>query len=362
MISPEDKRWLDAAVRYAAPHSGTTGESPAAAALIVDPVAQTLVARAVSGRGGRPHAEALAIEAAGFHAAGCTLYVTMEPCHRWGRTPPCTGAIIRSGIMRVVIGAADPSGEKGSAHLEATGVKTTIADHQSSLAHHAGLLLQQSEKRPAVTAMLSISADGKIDRSGEHGASLLSDRSQGWISMLRARSDAILVGAASARTNPALTVDLPGLGQRTPLRVVLSGATGVDRSLNLIGSFSGHRTAVIAETSVAVDAPVSVQVIRVTGTDGRPNLRATMAALANRGVQNVVAEPGPGLLAALLKAGLVDAVALIHMAGSIGESGVPASMDQLLAERLVAAGLTEVDRQQLGGDMLVRYGRASQPV
>lgn len=362
MISPEDQRWLDAAVRFAVPHSGTTGESPTVAALIVDPVTQTLVARAVSGKGGRPHAEALAIEAAGFYAAGCTLYVTVEPCHRWSRTPPCTGAIIRSGIMRVVIGLADPSGENGRAHLEAAGVETIIANHLPSLAHHAGLVLQQIEKRPAVTAVMAVSADGKIDRSGEGSASQLSDRSLGWSSMLRARSDAILVGAASARTSPKLTVDLPGLAQRTPLRVVLSGATGVDRSLNLIGSFSGYRTAVIAETSVAVDAPVSVQVIRVPGNEGRPSLRAAMAALADRGIQHLVVEPGPGLFAALLKNDLCDAVALFDMPGSIGDSGVRAGGEQPLAERLATAGLTEVDRQPLGGDTLLRYGRASQPV
>lgn len=361
-LSQQDQRWLDAAVRYAAPFTGTTADGATSAALIVDPSSQTLIARAVTGKGGRPHAEALAIEGAGFHAAGCTLYVTMEPCHRWSRTPPCTDAIIRSGIMRVVIGARDPQNEHGSTHLQSAGVETIIADHEPSLAHHAGLTLHQSAKRPVVTALIAVSADGKIDRSGEQHASLLSEASQRWISMQRARSDAILVGAASAHTNPKLTVDLPGLSQRTPLRVVLSGATGVDRKVNLIGSFSGHRTAIIAESSVAVDAPVSVQVIRVTGHEGRPSLRAAMAALIDHGIQHLVVEPGPGLLATLLKADLIDAVAVFNLPGSIGDGGVPASPDLPLVERLASVGLTEVDQQHLGGDTLVRYARASQPV
>src|SRR5690606_33444126 len=107
-ITADDQRWLDAAARHATPFLGTTGDSPTVAALVVSPQDQALVARAVTARNGRPHAEALAIEAAGFEAAGCTLYVTLEPCHHWGRTPPCVDAIIRAGIMRVVIGAADP--------------------------------------------------------------------------------------------------------------------------------------------------------------------------------------------------------------------------------------------------------------
>ena len=99
-LAPEDRRWLDAAVRYATPFLGTTADNPAIAALVVDPRSQTLVARAVTARGGRPHAEAEAIAKAGFEAAGCTLYVTLEPCHHWGRTPPCVDAIIRAGIGR----------------------------------------------------------------------------------------------------------------------------------------------------------------------------------------------------------------------------------------------------------------------
>ncbi len=96
ILSTEDQRWLDAAARYAGPFAGTTGDSAAAAALVVDPRAQILVSRAVTARGGRPHAEAQAIAVAGFEAAGCTLYLTLEPCHHWGRTPPCVDAIIRA--------------------------------------------------------------------------------------------------------------------------------------------------------------------------------------------------------------------------------------------------------------------------
>ncbi|WP_332686692.1 bifunctional diaminohydroxyphosphoribosylaminopyrimidine deaminase/5-amino-6-(5-phosphoribosylamino)uracil reductase RibD [Devosia sp.] len=362
-LAPEDKRWLDAAVRYATPFLGTTADGPTVAALVVDPRSQTLLSRAVTAKGGRPHAEAQAIAAAGFEAAGCTLYVTLEPCHHWGRTPPCVDAIIRAGIMRVVIGAADPDPRiAGSiAQLESAGVETVVAQHAPSFALHAGHILRHTAGRPFVTAVLAVSADGMIGR-GQGRVHIAGPVAGRWIDVQRARANAVLVGAATARNDdPALTVTLPGLATRTPLRVVLAGSSGVDRRMNLIGRFSGYRTAVIAETSAAVDAPVSVETIRVTGSDGRPDLGAALAALGQKGIQNLLVEPGQRLLAGLLEADLVDRFALILAPLSVGENGVPASPDGLIADLLAAAGLVEMGRQRLGGDTLALYERPSRP-
>lgn len=349
--TPEDLRWLDAAVRYASPSLGTTAENPTAAALVVDPRTQTLVARAVTARGGRPHAEALALEIAGFEAAGCTLYTTIEPCHHWGRTPPCVDAIIRSGIMRVVIGTSDVR-HAGEAlrRLQSAGVEAILADHAPSARLHAGHVHRHRDSRPFVTLALAISADDRIVTTTTGPAAA-------WRDQLRARADAILIGAASARrTNPQLTVETPGLENRTPLRIVLAGASGVDRRLNLIGGFSGYRTAIIAETNTAVDAPTSVEVLRVTGTAGRPDLPAALTALANRGIQNLLVEPGPRLAAALLEADLVDSVALITTVAD-ATNGPAASADGRIADLLDAAGLVGDPPQTIGGDTLTLYRR-----
>lgn len=363
-LSAEDRRWLDVAVRYAMPFLGTTADAPAVAALIVDPHSQTLVARAVTAKGGRPHAEAEAIARAGFQAAGCTLYVTLEPCHHWGRTPPCVDAIIRAGIMRVVIGAVDPDpGAAGGsiAQLESAGVEAVQARHAPSQALHAGHALRHSAGRPFVTAVLAVSADGMIGRRGEGRASVAGPEARAWVELLRTRSDAILVGAATARSDdPPLTVTLPGLTGRTPLRVVLAGASGVDRKVNLVGGFSGYRTAIIAETAVSVEAPVSVEAIRVAGRAGRPDLVAALGALAARNIQNVLVESGQRLTAALLEADLVDRFALIIGRHSLGADAIPASLDGPIAGVLDAAGLLEVDRQALGEDNLTLYERPRQ--
>lgn len=360
-VTAEDLRWLDAAVRYATPFEGTTGDLPAAAALVVEPLTQTLVARAVTAAGGRPHAETQALEHAGFEAAGRTLYLTLEPCHHWGRTPPCTDAIIRSGIMRVVIGDLDPTpehGGEGVAQLQSAGVEVVVANHAPSAQLHAGYAKRVRTGKPLVTLHMVVSADGMIGTSDDGRTAIAGPLAYGWSQMMRTRSDAIMIGAETARRDdPVLTVDLPGLARRTPLRVILSGAAGVDRKLNLVGGFSGHRTVIIAENATTIDAPVSVGTIRVAGVDGRPDLAAALDALGARGVQNLLVEPGPRLAAAFLEAELVDSFALVLSPASIGAGGRPASTDGDMVELLEAAGLVADPSLLLGDDVLTIYRR-----
>lgn len=358
-----DLRWLDAAARYAAPFVGTTAENPTVAALLVDALGDRLIARAVTARGGRPHAESQAIEAAGFAAAGATLYVTLEPCHHWGRTPPCVDAIIRAGIMRVVIGAKDLSPRtrgESTARLESAGVEVIHADHAPSRALTAGHAMLQTAGRPFVTAVLSMSADGMIGRTGAGRVAISGAAARNWLDLQRTRSEAVLLGAATVQTDdPKLAVGIPGLETRTPLRVILVGSNGIDRNLNLIGGFSGHRTVVIAETATVLDLPSSVHAIRVPGINGRPDLAAALHALGDRGIQNLLVEPGARLTAALLKAGLVDRFALITSTSAIGADGVPASLEGPIGLVLEMADLSIGETQALGEDTLTLYQRTA---
>jgi len=349
--SAEDLRWLDAAVRFATLFLGTTGDTPCAAALVVAPLDQTLIARAVTARNGSPHAEALALESAGFDAAGATLYVTLEPCHHWGRTPPCVDTIVRAGIMRVVIGVADPHlAGKGVERLQSAGIEVVVAGHSPSALLHAGHISRHSSARPYVTAMMAVSSDDKI-------VTAVTGTARDWLDMQRARCNAILIGAASARhIQGQLAVAIAGLAARTPLRIVLAGAAGVDRTLNLVGGFSGYRTAIIAENSVVVDAPVSVEVMRVAGEHGHADLAASLAMLAQKGIQNLLVEPGPRLSAALLKAGLIDCFAVIRT-GAPAPGAPSASGSGKIADEIASAGLVEAEEQSTGSDKLTFYRR-----
>lgn len=359
----EDIRWLDAAVRYASAYLGTTADNPTVAALVVDPFNQTLISRAVTAKGGRPHAESQALEAAGFEASGRTLYVTLEPCHHWGRTPPCVDAVVRSGVLRVVIGTGDPdprTAGESIRRLESAGIEVILADHAPSRALHAGHAMRHGAGGPFVTAKLAVSADGMIGRKGQGNVAITGDAAREWTHLQRARSEAILIGASTARLDdPQLTVRLRGLENRTPLRVVLAGAKGIDRKVNLVDRFSAHRLAIIAETDSPVEAPPSVEVLRVEGKKGRPDLALAFAALAGKGIQHLLVEPGARLTAALLDAGLIDRFALLTSPVTIGKGGLPASAGEPLAARLEAAGLVEIDSQPLGDDLVTIFERRS---
>ena len=340
-------------MRYASPFRGTTGDNPCAAALVVNPGSQTLVARAVTARGGRPHPEAVALERAGFDAAGSTLYVTIEPCHHWGRTPPCVDAIVRSGVMRVVMGVVDPNPDTARAgieRLQSAGIEVVLARHAGSAALHAGHVRHRTKTRPYVTAMLAVSPGDKV-------VSPVNGTARDWLDLQRTRSNAVLIGAASARSQQEqLAVSIPGLAPRTPLRVVLAGADGLDRSVKLVGGFSGYRTAIIAENDAEIDAPVSVEVLRVKGSRGRPDLASSLEALAQKGIQDLLVEPGPRLAAALLLAGLIDCFGLITTDPS-SPPGPTASSNGKIADLIQAAGLVETARQSNGTDTLTFFRR-----
>ncbi|UXN73142.1 RibD family protein [Devosia sp. A8/3-2] len=120
--------------------------------------------------------------------------------------------------------------------------------------------------RPFVTVKLAVSADGMIGRKGRGNVAITGETARDWTHLQRARSEAILIGASTARLDdPQLTVRLPGLESRSPLRVIPVGAKGIDRKVNLVDRFSAHRLAIIAETDSPVDAPPSVEVLRVEG-------------------------------------------------------------------------------------------------
>lgn len=354
--TPEDIRWLDAAVRAAEPFLGTTADNPTVAAFVVDPSQGTLVGRAVTARGGRPHAEPLALDSAGERARGSTLYVTLEPCHHWGRTPPCVDAVVRAGIARVVVGMADPdprtSGES-IRRLRASGIEVAVTDHALSMRLNEGHTARHTLGRPFITVKLAVSADGMIGRRDVARVAITGEEAGRWTHLQRAMSNAVLIGGATAEIDdPQLTVRLPGLERRTPLRVVLAGSRGIDKRLNLIGGFSGHRVAVIAESDREAAVPASVEVIRVPGTDGRPDLSEALRALHAKGIARLFVEPGATLAEALLAAGFVDRFELLEGVVTVGAGGVPATGKGRMDKRLAAAGLREIDRQSLGADTL----------
>jgi diaminohydroxyphosphoribosylaminopyrimidine deaminase/5-amino-6-(5-phosphoribosylamino)uracil reductase len=359
-LTQEDLRWLDAAARIASPYLGTTAENPTVGALVVDP-SGVLLGRGVTASGGRPHAEPQALDQAGEGARGATLYVTLEPCNHWGRTPPCADAVLHAGIARVVIGIVDPDPRTAGESIQrfrAAGLDVIIADHAPSRRLHEGYIMRQTAQRPFVSAKLAVSADGMIGRKDRGNFAITGDSARRWTHMQRALSDAVVVGSETARLDdPKLTVRLKGLENRTALRVVISGAHPIDTHLELIASLTGYPVAIITTIDQQIDAPASVSVIRVGGQDSRPDLAEALHALAEKGIGRLLVEGGATLNDSLLDAGLIDRFYLLSSDVVVGPEGVPATATGELHERLVDAGLSLVDQRDLGADKVRTFER-----
>ena len=241
-----------------------------------------IVGRGWTQPGGRPHAEPEALRRAGEAARGATLYVTLEPCSHFGKSPPCVDAVIASGISRVVSAIEDPNPEvagKGHAKLRAAGIAVDVGLCAAEAAHdHAGHFRRIRDRRPHVILKLAVSADDKIAAAGHRPVAITGEVAKTRVHLLRAHSDAILVGIGTVLADdPLLTCRLPGMEARSPVRVVL------DRSLRMPGDsrlvHSARATPLWVVTSETAEAAAAMklgaagaQVIRVPSGLAKPGL------------------------------------------------------------------------------------------
>jgi diaminohydroxyphosphoribosylaminopyrimidine deaminase/5-amino-6-(5-phosphoribosylamino)uracil reductase len=275
-----------------------------------NPVVGAVVARdgEVVGEGwhewaGGPHAEVVALEQAGERARGATLYVTLAPCSRQGRTPPCVDAILAAGVERVVVGAVDPT-QGGIDRLRAAGVEVELVDSFEARAQNEAWLAWATLGRPFVTYKAAVSLDGRVTVPGRRWVS--GEESRRLVHELRARSDAVAVGMGT------FLADRPRLTARD---------VGADRQPRRIVFGSG---------------PVPEEFELVAGP-----LDEALRRLGAEGVQSLLLEGGPTLATAFLRAGLVDKLLLFVapvLSGTgqrfVGELAEPLALDRFAAREV----------------------------
>jgi diaminohydroxyphosphoribosylaminopyrimidine deaminase/5-amino-6-(5-phosphoribosylamino)uracil reductase len=334
-----DIKWMDAAARYASRFLGTTAENPTVAALIVDPKTDILVSRAVTAPGGRPHAEPQAIESAGEKSADATLYVTLEPCHHHGKTPPCVDAVIDAGIKRVVIGQldADPRTAGQSVEkLRAAKIDVIVlVDHQPTAILHRAFFKRVRKGLPFITAKLAVSKDGMVGRIGEGNVAITGPEAKAWTHTLRSRVDGIAVGAKTAiLDNPSLNVRLRGLESRSPRPIVISSAT----------------SDLPSGVTLGVDP-------RFLSVCGNKDMKSALQSIANEGINHLLVEGGPKLLNELLDAGLIDEFYLLESNIEIGAGGLPAVQGSNIGDKLASLGFLDYGTSKLGADRVTHFQR-----
>jgi diaminohydroxyphosphoribosylaminopyrimidine deaminase/5-amino-6-(5-phosphoribosylamino)uracil reductase len=225
-----DEAYMARAVELAQGVRTTTSPNPWVGCVIVDASGQMVGEGATAPYGG-PHAEAIALVTAGTRARGATAYVTLEPCAHQGKTPPCTGALIRAGVSRVVVAIRDPDPKvagAGFAALESAGVTVSLGTLAGAVSDQLRpYLVQRSTGRPYVVLKLAASLDGRIAAPDGSSRWITGAKARRDVHRLRAESDAVLVGAGTVRADdPELTVRDEDTGdeRRQPLRVVLGHA------------------------------------------------------------------------------------------------------------------------------------------
>ncbi len=362
-----DARFMTAAIGLARRGLGLCAPNPAVGALIVrDGV---IVARGWTQSGGRPHAETEALSKAGPLARGATLYVTLEPCSHHGKTPPCAEAIVAAGIARVVSAIEDPDPRvagRGHRILEAAGIKvTTNVCAEAALRGNLGHVLRVTKGRPMAALKLALTADGfAAAPEGEPRLSITGAVANGYVHMLRAMHDAILVGARTALAdNPLLTVRLAGLEARKPLRVVIDSDLKLRLKSRLVETAAVYPVLVIAAEDASTEkearlASLGVDVARVRRDEaGHAELGDAFELLAARGLTRVFCEGGPTLADALIARGLADEVIVLTSAKPLGREGRAGLDAASLAALADPARYEKVETRMIGEDRLMRSER-----
>ena len=326
-----------------------------------------VVGRGLTGDGGRPHAETVALRQAGAAARGATAYVTLEPCAHRGVTPPCADALVEAGLARVVIALADPdirTGGRGTERLARAGIATTVGVCDAEArAVAAGHLSRVERQRPLVTLKIAATLDGRVAAAGGERLWITGDAARRAGHMLRAEHDAVMVGRGTvASDDPSLTCRLPGLEARSPVRIVVDSALRTPPDCKLVRG--------IAETPLwligarGADAPraralsaAGAQVLEVERDgEGRVSLVAMLREFARRGLTRVLAEGGPTLSTALLAGGLVDRLVWFSAPRLLGADATAA---------IAAAGARPVRGDvrlapgrlaRVGGDAMMTFG------
>jgi diaminohydroxyphosphoribosylaminopyrimidine deaminase/5-amino-6-(5-phosphoribosylamino)uracil reductase len=359
-----DEAAMSLALAEAVKALGRTHPNPSVGAVIVK--GKKVIAAGYTSPAGGPHAEAVALKKAGARAKGATLYSTLEPCNHFGRTPPCTEAIIAAGIKRVVFASTDPNplvNGKGVRRLRAAGieVKGQVLSGAAELLNQPFFKVMRTGL-PFVTAKAGLTLDGKIATSARKPGWITSDASRRVVHQLRDMVDAILVGATTViEDDPQLTTRLAR--GRSPLRVVLDARLRTNPRSKVYDTRTA-RTAIA--TLVSPDAPRArafikrgVEIWRLPAARRRVDLVALMQRLVKSGALHLLVEGGAEVHAAFLQAGLVDEVMLFMAPKLFGHAGLTWSGPLGVKDPAKALQLESLEAQRVGDDLLISARVAS---
>jgi diaminohydroxyphosphoribosylaminopyrimidine deaminase/5-amino-6-(5-phosphoribosylamino)uracil reductase len=364
-----DRRFMAAALRLGRRNLGATAPNPAVGAIIVrnDDGSPVVAGRGWTAAGGRPHAETEALAEAGEAARGATAYVTLEPCAHHGHTPPCSEALVKAGVTRVVYAIDDPDPRvagKGRAILEAGGIAVTSGVLRDEAARaHAGHISRVTRGRPHVILKLAVSADGMIGKREGERMMITSPPALTSVQGMRVEADAVAVGIGTVLVDdPRLTVRLPGLEQRSPLRVIFDATARLPLGSKLVTTARAVPVAVVTGPEAPAErrealAEAGVRIIEVGDGSGGVNLETALKQLGEIGITRLLVEGGSRVASSLVSLDVVDEVVLFRAPVVVGADGVRALDGYALSAIERSPRYRQIDAAIVGDDQMRRYQR-----
>ncbi len=356
-----DEKFMRHALALAGQARGRTSPNPLVGCVIVN--GDSIVGEGFHERAGADHAEVSALKQAGALAHGATVYVTLEPCDHHGRTPPCSEALIRAGVARVVIASAERGAVAagGAARLRAAGIAVTedvLKDEADALNEPFFTVLEQG--RPFVLYKTAMTLDGKIATRSGQSRWITGEAARARVQQWRDSYDAVAVGVNTVLLDdPLLTTRVPG--GRTPVKVVFDSVARTSPAARLFEpDDSGEPARVIIFTTSQASAERrralaerGAEVVLIDGESGRPDITQALRALAERGLNSVLLEGGGSLAWGFLEARAIDRVAWFVAPLLLGGSG-RTPLAGLGVERMAdALRLSGQQSEWIDGDLLI---------
>ncbi len=358
-----DAKHMQSAITLARRGLGDTAPNPSVGCVIVKD--GTVIGRARTAAGGRPHAETEALRLVGAAARGATAYVSLEPCSHFGKTPPCANALIAAGLARVVIGARDPNPNvngQGAALLRGAGIEV-VEDVLNAQAQAviSGFAMVQIAGRPLVRLKLASTLDGKIATRTKESQWLTGVAARKAAHAMRGCHDGVMVGVGTVLSDdPELTCRIDGFRSAKLVRIVVDSHLRTPLLSKLVSSAAEtpvwllHRDGADPARKHALE-DAGVKLLEVPGGTAGVDLTAALKALAKAGLTRILAEGGASIAAALLRDHLVDRLAWFHAPGIIGGDGWPAAQAFGVAQLADMPRFTLRDHEQWGDDILSNY-------
>lgn len=356
-----DESFMQLALALAQEARGRTAPNPMVGALVV--CEGKIVGRGYHRKAGTEHAEVVALREAGERARGATLYVTLEPCCHYGRTPPCTKAILAAGIKRVVVAMVDPNPQvagKGIQELQEAGVEVTVGVLGEAASRLNEVFIKyMTTGFPFVILKMALTLDGKIATDQGDAFWVSGEESRRWVHQLRDQVAAVMIGVNTLlRDDPLLTTRLDGQRGHDPVRVIVDSRGRTPITARVLGLESESPT-IVATTPLAPAERLEqlqragAEILLCREKSGQVDLRDLFWQLGRREITSVLLEGGARLNASALREGLVDKIHFFLAPKIVGGLAAPGPIGDLGIIRMKEAiVIKELTVEKIGSDFL----------